>query len=66
MFFWLGFWVLLLGFLHDVVELVAVDAGFVEGVAASAVPREEAGEWAPAGTSVWPVGGVEVCVIRQT
>jgi hypothetical protein len=28
---------LLLGFLHDVVELVAVDAGFVEGVAASAV-----------------------------
>ena len=37
LFFWLGFWVLLLGFLHDVVELVAVDAGFVEGVAASAV-----------------------------
>ena len=37
MFFWFGFWVLLLGFLHDVVELVAVDAGFVEGVAAAAV-----------------------------
>jgi len=56
-------------------EIRGYEAGAVDGsgaacaeagVEASAVPREEAGEWAPAGTSVWPVEGVEVCVIRQT
>jgi len=60
-------------------EIRGYEAGTVDGSGAACaeagVERAEAGvealgegagEWVPAGTSVWPVEGVEVCVIRQT